>query len=272
MDFARREPVGFVSLVVALIMIGCVFLLPIFMDLDPIKDSLKDKFMPPSGKNIMGTDQLGRDVFARIIYGGRTSVIIGLLTTFIAFTIGVTLGLIAGVRGGTCDIVINQFIDISFAIPSLLLAIAAAAVLRGGILTIVIALSLSGWGSFARISRGAAKQLMTSDYVLASRSLGTTITNIVIRHIIPNSISILIVTCTLKMGSFILGESALSFLGLGINPPEPSWGGMVSNSYSFLRSIPRLSIIPGVMIAILVTSFNLLGDSLRDFYDIKKSI
>ena len=139
-------------------------------------------------------------------------------------------------------------------------------------LTIIIALTLSCWGSFARIARSSAKQLITRDYVLAARALGTDTFKLLMRHILPNSLSVLIITSTLKMGSFILSEAALSFLGLGIRPPTPSWGSMVSESYRFLSIQPWLSVFPGIMIALLVMSFNLLGDSLRDFYDVRKDV
>ena len=268
--FSRQERLGFIALCLILFVLLAVFLLPLVLSLDPYTNHLENRLAPSTFQHLLGTDQNGRDIFARIVYGGRISLIIGLLTTILAFVIGVSLGLLAGVTGGTTDIVIVQLIDISFAVPSLLLAIAVAAVLRGGALTVVLALALSGWGSFARISRGSAKQLVTNDYVLASRSLGGNNLKIILRHILPNAMSILIVTSTLKLGSFILGEAALSFLGLGINPPDPSWGGMVSESYRFLQTHPWLSVLPGIMIAALVTFFNLLGDSLRDFCDVRK--
>lgn len=271
----RREPFGAVALLLIIVMTASVLIFPLVLSLDPYAGHLDRKFELPSREHWMGTDQMGRDVFSRIIYGGRISLTIGLLATLLAFSIGVTLGLLSGVLGGTFDVVVVQLIDISFAVPSLLLAIVAAAVLRGGIFTVVFALTLSGWGSFARISRGAAKQLITQDYVLASRSLGGGLTHILLRHVLPNALSLLIVTSTLKMGSFILGEAALSFLGVGINPPDPSWGGMVNDGSRFLYQggmHPWLSIIPGILIALLVMSFNLLGDSLRDYYDVKKCI
>ncbi|MBN1521185.1 MAG: ABC transporter permease [Candidatus Aureabacteria bacterium] len=273
--FMRREPFGAVALLLIIVMTASVLIFPLVLSLDPYAGHLDRKFELPSREHWMGTDQMGRDVFSRIIYGGRISLTIGLLATLLAFSIGVTLGLLSGVLGGTFDVVVVQLIDISFAVPSLLLAIVAAAVLRGGIFTVVFALTLSGWGSFARISRGAAKQLITQDYVLASRSLGGGLTHILLRHVLPNALSLLIVTSTLKMGSFILGEAALSFLGVGINPPDPSWGGMVNDGSRFLYQggmHPWLSIIPGILIALLVMSFNLLGDSLRDYYDVKKCI
>lgn len=268
--FTKKEPIGTFVLLIIIVISVIVFLFPVIFSFDPYTNHLDKSFAPASTEHLLGTDQLGRDVLARIIYGGRMSLLIGISTTILAFSIGVTLGLISGVRGGALDVAVVQLSDISFAIPSLLLAIAAAAVLPSGWVTVVIALTLSGWGSFARISRAAAKQLVTNDYVLAGRMLGGKGWQILIRHILPNAMSILIVTATLKMGSFILGEAALSFLGLGVKPPVPSWGGMVNDSYRFLQMHPMLSFVPGVMIALLVTSFNLLGDSLRDFYDIKK--
>ena len=271
-EFGKKEPLGAAALFCIAFLALTALLFPLLFSLDPDTNHLEISLQSPSGEHLLGTDQLGRDVFARLVYGGRISLLIGILTTVIAFTVGVTLGLFAGIRGGKFDVAVTQLIDISFAVPSLLLAIAAAAVLPPGIMTIILALTLSGWGSFARISRGSAKQLASTDYVLASRSLGTGSLKILLRHILPNASSILIVTATLKIGSFILGEAALSFLGLGIKPPTPSWGAMVSESYRFLDAQPWLSVLPGVMIALLVLSFNLLGDSLRDFYDVRKKI
>jgi ABC-type dipeptide/oligopeptide/nickel transport system permease subunit len=270
--FMRQEPLGFAALAAIIIITAAVLVLPAALSLDPYASRLEERMQGRSQAHPLGTDQVGRDVLARLVYGGRLSIAVGLLSTVAALIVGVSLGLFSGAAGGPFDLVIVQLTDISFAVPSLLLAIAAAAIMPGGILTVVLALALSGWGSFSRIARSSAKQLMANDYVLASRSLGGGLGSILFRHILPNAMSVLIVTSTLKMGSFILGEAALSFLGLGINPRDPSWGGMVSESSRFIETHPWLSVLPGALIAALVIAFNMLGDSLRDFYDARKSV
>lgn len=233
---------------------------PLAIDLDSIK-------LAPSVNHLFGTDSKGRDVLSRVLYGGRISLLISLSAAAGSLLIGLFFGLISGYCGGKLDTAISVLIDITLAFPSLLLAIGITVVFPPGIYTVIIALSLVGWATFARLVRGLTLSQKESLFVEASRSIGCSQWRIMFRHILPNSISTILVALSLKMGSFILAESALSFLGLGVQPPTPTWGAMVGLNRIYIHSAPWLVVFPGLAIAFSAFAFNILGDAFRDYMD-----
>ena len=223
----------------------------------------------PSLEHPFGTDHLGRDVLGRVVYGAQVSLFVGVLATMISTTIGLILGSLAAYFGGLVDALIMRLTDMFMAVPYTLFTIALLAVLGPGMVNIFLAIGLLGWTSICRVVRSAILQVKESDYVSAARALGASNLRIILRHILPNSIAVVVVYATMSIGSAILSEAALSFLGLGIQPPDPSWGLMISEGQSWLAVAPWLVFCPGVAILTTVLAFTLLGDGLRDALDVK---
>jgi len=254
---------GSIVMIFILMAIFCPLLAPY----DPYQINLYDRLQPPCREHLCGTDNIGRDILSRIIYGARVSLIVGVVATFISMALGLFFGILAGYFGGFVDKIMLCLMDIMLAFPGLLLAIGVAVAIGPGLMTLFFALSVVGWAGFARIIRGVVIATKEQAFVESARAIGVTDIGIIIKHILPNYLSMVIVMATLKVGSFILGEASLSFLGLGAQPPTPTWGSMVSAGSTFLHSAPWLSIIPGVAIAVVVIGFNILGDGLRDVLD-----
>lgn len=232
----------------------------LLIDLEHIKE-------PPNINHWFGTDTLGRDVLSRVIYGSRVSLVIGCSATILSLCLGLLAGLIAGYFGGKIDTLLTVIIDLFLAFPSLLLAIGISVLMPPGLVSTIIALCVVGWASFARLFRGMVLSLKESTFVDAARSIGCSRERIIFFHILPHCIPIAVVAASLKVGSFILSESALSFLGLGIQPPLPTWGSMVSLNRAYLPSAPWMVLFPGGAIALTVLIFNLFGDAFRDKLD-----
>ncbi len=221
----------------------------------------------PSAQHLLGTDELGRDVLTRMLYGSRISLLVGIVPTVISMLVGAALGILAGYVGKKTDAVIMRLADVMLAFPSMLLAMVIMYTLGDGIINIFLALALVNWASVARIVRAETLKLRESEYVQAARSIGVSPLKIMARHILPNCFPSMIVLFTLNIPSAILSESALSFLGLGIQKPMASWGLMVNAGRQFLYTNPWLSLIPSIAIMIVVLAFNFLGDGLRDVLD-----
>jgi peptide/nickel transport system permease protein len=234
---------------------------------DPYLPDLDSVLQDPSGKHLLGTDNLGRDTLSRIIFGSRTSLLVGVAAIGIAAIIGMTLGLIAGYFGGVVYMLIMRFIDALMAFPMLLLALVIAALLGGGLTNIMIAIGVSMVSVYARLMCGQVLAVRENDYVTAARSIGNSNLRIMLHHIAPNCFPPLIVMVTLQMGAAILSEAGLSFLGVGIDPPGAAWGAMVNDGYGHILTHPMLSIAPGLAIMIVVFAFNMAGDGLRDALD-----
>ena len=230
-----------------------------------VEDSIRLEL--PSAKHPLGTDELGRDVLTRLLYGARISLLVGIVPTIISMIIGAFLGILAGFAGGKTDAVIMRFADIMLAFPSMLLAMVIMYTLGDGIINIFLALALVNWASVARIVRAETLKLKETEYVEAARSIGVSKRKIMFRHILPNCIPSLIVLFTLNIPSAILSESALGFLGLGIEKPMASWGLMVNTGRQYLYTNPWLSLAPSAAIMLIVLAFNFLGDGLRDVLD-----
>lgn len=217
--------------------------------------------------HVLGTDELGRDVLTRIIYGGRVSLYVSFLTVAISLTIGTVLGAVAGFYGGAIDNLLMRFVDIVYAIPSLFLLILIAVVFRPGVTGLAFVLASTGWMGVSRLVRGEFLTLKARDFVDAARVVGAGNARLIFRHILPNATSPIIVAATLAIGYVILTETALSFLGMGVQPPTPSWGNMLTNAQQYLYSAPHLIVIPGFFIFITVLAGNMMGNGLRDALD-----
>jgi peptide/nickel transport system permease protein len=252
--------------VVVVIVVAAV-LSPWLAPFDPSGQELSLRLEGPSGRHWFGLDELGRDIFARVLSGARISLLVGLVVVGVSATIGIAMGSVAGYFGGRIDEAISRLIDILLAFPGLLLAIALVAVLGPSLTNVVLALSLIGWVGYARLVRGQVLRARELEFVQAARALGATTLRILTRHVIPTTLPAVTVQATLGMGGAILAEAALSFLGLGVQPPTPSWGTMLNYGRGHLLDAPHLTIFPGIAIAILVLGFNFLGDGLRDALD-----
>lgn len=275
-DVGRRWGVGrwpkLAILVWAGVSVVAIFA-PLVAPYPPNIGELGDRLTPPfwyaegSTEYILGTDRQGRDVLSRILYGSRVSIMVAVLGTIIAGGIGTFLGMLAAYMGGFADSILMRLVDVSMAVPPLLVALALAVILGPGFWNIIYIIALVFWGQFARQARGEALSVMARDYVAASRVAGGGGWQIMLRHVLPNLQDTMVVLATLVLGHLILLEASLSFLGVGVPPPDPSWGNMVSEGGSLIREAPWLSIAPGVALLVLVLATNLFGDWLRDHLD-----
>jgi peptide/nickel transport system permease protein len=263
--FARKSAVA--GLIVIATFIVLALLAPWIVPYDPIATSWSLVRKPPSALHWFGTDDLGRDVLSRVIFGARASLVAGAISVGIALTIGVPFGLLAGYRGGFIDALISRITDAMLACPFLILAIALAAFLGPSLGNAMIAIGISTTPVFVRLTRGQTIGVKVEDYVEAARAIGNPPWRIAIFHILPNILPALLVQATLSIAAAIIAEAALSFLGLGQQPPSPSWGSMLNSAQRFLTNAPWMAIWPGLAIFLVVLSFNLIGDGLRDALD-----
>jgi ABC-type dipeptide/oligopeptide/nickel transport system permease subunit len=264
--FLKRK-LAIIGLVVVLFVILVAICAPLLAPYDPYKVDVIHKLQNPSWQHLLGTDTLGRDTLSRIIYGSRTSLMVGLFAIAIAAIIGQPLGLIAAFFGGKTHGAIMRLIDALMSIPMILSALVIGTLLGGGLKNVIIALGIGMIAVHARIMCAQALTIMQNDYILAAKSLGASNLRIMLRHVLPNSFPPLLVLVTIEMGICILAEAGLSFLGLGIEPPGAAWGSMVSDGYAYLMTYPILSFAPGIAIMLIVFAFNMVGDGIRDALD-----
>lgn len=243
---------------------------PLISPYDPEEINLDTIKMPPSPDHPFGTDNKGRDILSRVLYGGRVSLSVAFIAAILSISIGLFIGLVAGYTGGWIDTALMALTDFVLSFPALLLAIGISIILPPGIYTSMIAISVAGWASFARLIRGYILTIKELPYIEAAKAIGCNDWRIIFSHIMPQCIPLSIVMAGLKLGGFILTEASLSFLGLGVQPPTPSWGSMISSSRVFILSDPWMVIFPGLAIAVTALCFNLLGDILREKYGFKK--
>ena len=265
----KKNKVAMACLGIVIILCLVALFAPWIAPYDPDAQVLTEHLMPPSAQHWFGTDDLGRDIFSRIVYGCRISLSVGVVSQIIATVIGYTMGVCAGYFGGKVDAVISFIIQVFSSFPFLLFAIAIMFVLGPGLVNLYLALGLLGWASTARLIRGDVMRLKKMEYIDACKISGGSSFKIIMKHLLPNCLSTLIVTVTLGIPSAIMSEASLSFLGLGVRPPMSSWGSMISFSQPYIRSATYYSIIPGLAIIITVLAFNMLGDGLRDALDPK---
>jgi peptide/nickel transport system permease protein len=267
----RHRKGAMVALAVLLVLAFLAIFAPLIAPYDPVKQGWATVRKAPSALFWFGTDEVGRDLFSRIIYGARASLSAGVISVSIALLLGVPVGLLAGYRGGWVDAIISRFTDAMLACPFLILAIAMAAFLGPSLSNAMIAIGITAMPIFIRLTRGQVISVKVEDYVEAARSVGNTPFQIAFRHILPNIAPQLLVQATLTIATAIIAEAALSFLGLGQQPPQPSWGSMLNSAQRFLSNAPWMAIFPGLAIFVTVLSFNLLGDGLRDALDPRTS-
>ncbi|MDR3254038.1 MAG: ABC transporter permease [Synergistaceae bacterium] len=253
--------------VVLAILAALALFAPFISPYDPMKQTLADSLHGPGAKHLLGTDELGRDILSRIIYGARISLSVGLVSQLIACSIGVLLGAIAGFYGGFADTLISRTMEIFAAFPELLFAIAIMFVLGPGVINVFIALGLLSWTHYARLVRGQVMLLREMEYAQACRVCGGSNARVIIRHLLPNCFSTIIVLVTLGIPGAILTEASLSYIGLGVQPPMASWGQMISTAQQYVSFYPYYSVAPGLAIVITVLAFNIFGDGLRDALD-----
>lgn len=276
----RKHPGAIVGSIILVVLLLLVLLAPL-SPYDPEISSMAERNQPLSWRHPMGTDALGRDLLTRVLYGGRISLLVGLLVVGISISIGVPVGALAGYYGGRLDTILMRITDTFLTLPTLLVLILLSAILRevefplferNSVLTIGLVIGILSWMIFARLVRASFLTLRELDFVSATRALGGSDLRIILRHILPNSIGPIIVEATLEMGYAIIEESGLSFLGFGIQPPTPSWGNLLSNAQENFTKYPWLAIFPGLMIFLAIISVNYIGDGLRDAFDPYKVI
>lgn len=267
----RRNRTAMLGLAIVLLFVGFALAAPVAAPHDPVAQVLPDAIQPPSATHPMGTDNFGRDIFSRLVYGARISLFVGIMSQALAVAIGVTLGALGGYFRGWVDDVVLWLVNVVWAFPFLLFAIALVAALGPSIRNVFIAVGLASWVGIARVVRGQFLTLKEKEYVEAARALGFSNARIIFRHILPNTLAPIIVLVTLGFANAIIVEAGLSFLGLGVQPPTPSWGQMIYTGYGYIVSGLGwwMAIFPGFAIMLAVLALNLLGDGLRDALDIK---
>ncbi len=268
-----RNSVGIIGLVVVATVLITALAGPLFAPHDPTKLSVRNRYIPPAwsaegdSRYLLGTDQLGRDVLSRLIYGARVSVIVGLLGVTISVLVGVTIGLVSGYIGGKVDNLLSRLVDTFMAIPFIILALAAVGFLGPGLFNLIIVLGLTGWVTFARVVRGEVLSVKSMEYITAARTIGQSSWRIMLFHVLPNVTASIIVLATLQIATVIIAESSLSFLGMGVQPPTITWGVMLSEGRNHLATSWWLATFPGVAISLTALGIILMGDWLRDALD-----
>ena len=273
MQDLRRDPRAAIGIGVVVLVTLAAIAAPLLASHDPTRIDLSAQLQGPSADHLMGTDVQGRDVWSRLVHGARISLAVGLISQSIALAIGVTLGLIAGYYGKWVDEIVMRLADVTLAFPTLLLLIAMVAALQPSLAVVFITIGLVGWAAMARLVRGQVLVLRQLEFIQAIRALGSSDLRIIVRHVLPGVVAPVVIASTLGVAGAIMAEAALSFLGLGVQPPTPSWGGMVAEGRDLnqLRTAPWTSLFPGLAIGAVILGFNLLGDALRDALDPRRA-
>lgn len=265
--FFKRNPIALFGAIIIVISAFLSIAAPILPIPDPVHQDLPNRLKPPSYENLFGTDNYGRDVLSRVIWGGRVSLLVGIISVLIGSVIGIAMGIIAGYVGKYVDVIIMRITDILLSFPALLLALAICAALGSSIWNVIIAISIVTVPRFSRVVRGSTLSIKEVEFVQAAKALGQNHFKIIVRHILPNVLSPILVLATLWIPAAIITEASLSFLGLGVMPPTPTWGNIISDGKSFLQDAPWISIFSGICIVVVVMAFNFVGDALRDALD-----
>lgn len=265
----KRNKMAMLGLTILLVLIFCAIFADQIADYDTkvIAQDIGNRFQKPSAEHWFGTDEYGRDIFARIIHGSRISLVVGIISVSVSLLVGGTLGAIAGYYGGLVDNIIMRVMDVFLAIPSILLAMTIVAAFGTDLVYVMLAIGVSGVPNFARIVRASVMGIKDQEFIEASKAVGANNITIIFREIIPNCLAPIIVQATLSVASAILSTSSLSFIGLGVQPPQPEWGAMLASGRDFLRDAVHVTVFPGLAIIVTILSLNLLGDGLRDALD-----
>jgi peptide/nickel transport system permease protein len=267
-QFLRSSGLGRCGLAVMLVLLLAAVLAPWLAPQDPAAQRLPERLLPPSARHWMGTDELGRDVLSRTLYGARVSLSVGASVVLGAGIVGLAIGSCAGYFGGAFDLLVNVVLINSFlSFPGILLAIAFAAFLGPGLDKVILALTITGWAGYARLARAQVLKVREMEFILAAKSLGASHARILLRHLLPNTLQPVLIQATIGMAGAILSESTLSFLGLGVLAPASSWGAMLNDGRNHLFDAPHLVVFPALAIMAAVLAFNLMGDALRDWLD-----
>lgn len=265
--FRHHRLAMFGAVVILVMSLACAFV-PSLLPFSDTTIDVRHRFAVPfSGIHILGTDSLGRDTLARLLMAGRISLLVGFAAMFLSMVIGTLIGAIAGYHGGVLGAVLMRFVDAMLCFPSIFLLLAISAFIEPSVTSIVVLIALSAWMEVARIVEAQIRSLKERDFATAAEALGASDLRVMVRELLPNAVAPIVVAATLKVANAILAESYISFLGFGIQPPTPSWGNMLNNAQNYLTSTPWLAIIPGTAITLAVTSFNLVGDGIRDALD-----
>lgn len=262
-----QDRLSVVGLVIIVVLLGAALGAPLIAAHDPDVQNTAARLLGPSAEHLLGTDHLGRDNLSRLLYGARWSLGVAVVVTVIVMVIGVGLGMAAGYFGRWTDAVVMRLVDMLLALPNLVLALAIVGTLGPGIRNVMIALVLSSWVLYARVARGLVLSVREREFVLGAHAVGASHARVLLRHILPNIVSPVLVLATLQTGRVVLALAALGFFGLGVEPPTPEWGTMLNEARPFLLRTPELMIYPGAAITVAVVGFNLLGDGLRDVFD-----
>jgi peptide/nickel transport system permease protein len=262
-----REPLNVLAVTVIALFGAAALFAPLIAPYDPLAQDLASRLDPPSAAHWLGTDQLGRDILSRLLYGSRISLVIGVVVVGVAGVFGTVVGLIAGYAGGLVDEGLMRLTEVFLAFPPLILAMAIAGALGPSLTNAIIAIAAVTWAVYARLARGQVLSLRRREFVEAARSIGASPMRILLRHLLPNAIAPLLIQGSFDMGSAIISAAGLSFIGFGAQPPTPEWGVMISEGRNFISTQPWLSLFPGLSILFAVGAFNLLGDGLRDVLD-----
>ncbi len=267
--FLKNKTFTIFGILAILIVLAAIFAPVVSGGIDPTKGDLAEAIQPPGPGHLFGTDKMGRDIYARVIYGARTSLVAAFAIVTIVFAVGLLLGIIAGYFGGIVDVIIMRIADMMIAFPGLVLALAVAGILGASIRNAVLAISLVTWPKYARLARSLVMKIRHRDYVDAAIVTGSKTVYMLYRYMLPNALPTLVITAATDIGSMMLELAALSFLGFGAIPPTPEWGLMLSEGRAYMQSAPWLMVFPGLAIFVTVVVFNMLGDSLRDILDPK---
>lgn len=265
----KKSPTAMAGMIIVIMVVFSAILAPWISPYNPSDTDLYSRMKPPSAKHLFGTDKLGRDVFSRIVWGARVSLKVGVISVGIGMTIGVLLGLLAGYFGRIFDSIIFSFMDLLISFPAILLAIAIVAALGPGIVQVMVAVGISMVPRFARVTRGSVLSVKEQNFILAAKAIGASHLYVMFRYILPNILTPIVVLATLNCAFALIMEAALSFLGIGIQPPDPTWGSILSDGRSSIRTATWISTFSGLAITVTVLGFNLLGDGLRDILDPK---
>ncbi|HWB31874.1 MAG TPA: ABC transporter permease [Acidobacteriaceae bacterium] len=267
-NMLTRQPLAAVGIVLLALFVFCATFAPWLAPHDPAQLNLAGRLLPPGPGHWFGTDELGRDIFSRTLYGARISLIVSISVVGLSLGIGLLAGLAAGFYGGWTDTVLNIYLTNAFlALPGILLAIAFVAFVGPGLVNLILALAISGWVGYARLVRAQVMAVKEREFIEAARALGASNTRVLILHILPNIVQPVLVQAAIGMAGAVLAEATLSFLGLGIPPPAPSWGSMLNDARSHLFDAPHVVIFPAIAVMLAVLSFNFVGDALRDYLD-----